>query len=230
MSLHAHNDAARIPEVLARVAGGATVAVVSDAGMPGVSDPGARLVAAAVEAEVVVSVVPGPSAALGALVVSGLDTGRFCFEGFLPRRGADRRRRIEAIAAEARTTVLYEAPGRLAATLGDLAAAAGADRRVAVVRELTKLHEEVWRGPLAAAAGEFAARDVRGEVVVVVAGAPSAGPADDVEVAERLAARVAAGDSLRDASATVARELAVPRRRAYALALSLRDGEGTRRD
>ena len=223
MSLHAHNEQARIPQVLARLAVGETVAVVSDAGMPGVSDPGARLVAAAIEAGATVSVVPGPNAALGALVVSGLGSDRFCFEGFLPRRGAERRRRLEALAADTRTAVLYEAPGRVAATLADLAAAAGADRRVAVARELTKVHEEVWRGTLSAAAAEFAARDVLGEVVIVVAGAPPSAPVGDAELAAALAAQVAAGDSLRDASSTVARRFGVSRRRAYALAHALRD-------
>jgi 16S rRNA (cytidine1402-2'-O)-methyltransferase len=222
VSLHAHNERARTPEILARLAAGETVAVVSDAGMPGVSDPGAPVVAAAIGAGVEVTVVPGPSAALGALVVSGLPTERFCFEGFLPRRGAERRRRLEALAGEARTTVLYEAPGRVAATLGDLAAAAGTERPVAVVRELTKLHEEVWRGSLGQAAAAFASREVLGEVVLVVAGAAPSGPVDDDVLADALRSRVSAGASLRDASSAVARELGVPRRRAYELALRLR--------
>jgi 16S rRNA (cytidine1402-2'-O)-methyltransferase len=224
VSLHAHNEQARIPEVLARLASGDDVAVVTDAGTPGVSDPGARLVAAAAAAGVGVSVVPGPSAGLGALVVSGLPTDRFCFEGFLPRRGGDRRRRLEALAGEERTTLLYEAPGRVAATLADLAGALGADRPVAVVRELTKLHEEVWRGALGAAASEFAARDVLGEVVIVVGGAAAPLPAGDATLAEALAARLDAGASLRDASSAVAEEFGVARRRAYELGLRLRAG------
>ena len=167
LSVHARNEAARLPQVLAHLATGETVAVVSDAGTPGVSDPGSRLVQAAVDAGVEVTAVPGPSAVLAALVVSGLPTARFCFEGFLARRGTDRRRRLEALAREERTTLIYEAPGRLAATLVDLAAACGGDRAVVVARELTKLHEELWRGTLAEAAPEFAGREVRGEVVVV---------------------------------------------------------------
>jgi 16S rRNA (cytidine1402-2'-O)-methyltransferase len=226
LSLHAHNEQARIPQVLARLAAGETVAVVSDAGMPGVSDPGARLVAAAVEAGATVSVVPGPNAALAALVVSGLESERFCFEGFLPRRGAQRRRRLEALATEARTVVFYEAPGRLAATLADLVGVAGGQRPVAVVRELTKVHEEVWRGTLSAAQAVFEARDVLGEVVIVLAGAPPSAPVGDTELAAALAGRVAAGESRRDASSAVARQLGVPRRRAYAMALALRDGLG----
>ena len=222
VSLHAHNERARMPEILVRLAAGETVAVVSDAGMPGVSDPGSAVVAAAIAAGADVTVVPGPSALLGALVVSGLSTERFCFEGFLPRRGAERRRRLAALAGDARTAVLYEAPGRVAATLGDLAAAIGPERSVAVVRELTKLHEEVWRGPLGRAAAEFAARDVLGEVVLVVAGADPPRPVDDEVLADALRSRVGAGDSLRDASSAVALELGVSRRRAYELALRLR--------
>ena len=175
VSLHEHNESARAPQVLAWVQEGKTVAVVSDAGVPGISDPGALVVAAAAAAGVPVSIVPGPSAVDAALVVSGLATDRYCVEGFLARRGPERRQRLGAIAAERRTTVLLEAPGRLAGTLEDLHRACG-DRAVAVVRELTKLHEEVWRGTLAAAAAEFAGREVRGEIVVVLAGA---GPAEE---------------------------------------------------
>ena len=169
-----------------------------------------------------VTVVPGPSALLAALVVSGLPTERFCFEGFLPRRGPDRRRRLRAVGEDERTVVLYEAPGRLAATLADLAAACGPDRAVAVARELTKVHEEVWRGSLAGATTEFPARDVRGEVVVVVGGAPARAPAPDGAVAAALRRRLDAGISLRDAASEVAEELGVGRRRAYDLGLSLR--------
>ncbi|MGD0380752.1 MAG: 16S rRNA (cytidine(1402)-2'-O)-methyltransferase [Acidimicrobiales bacterium] len=223
MSLHDHNEMARVDAVLAHLAQGRTVAVVSDAGTPAVSDPGGRLVRAAAEAGATVTCVPGPSAALAALVVSGLPTDRFCFEGFLPRRGGDRRRRIEAVAGDGRTAILFEAPGRLAATLGDLLEVCGPDRPVVVARELTKLHEEVWRGSLAQASAAFSAREVRGEVVVVLAGDPGAGAApDDVEVADALGRRLEAGDTLRDAATTVAGELAVSRRRAYDLALELR--------
>jgi len=224
LSLHAHNEAARVPEVLARLAEGATVAVVSDAGTPGISDPGARVVAAAARAGVPVTVVPGPNAVLGALVVSGLPTDRFCFEGFLPRRGAERRRRLEALAVEDRTSVLYEAPGRLAATLAELAELLGPTRPVAVVRELTKLHEEVWRGALGDAAAEFGGRDVLGEVAVVVSGAPKGEPPADGELVAALRDRLDAGDTLRDAAAEVARHHHVPRRRVYELGLALRDG------
>lgn len=223
VSLHEHNEAARIPQVLGWVAGGRTVALVTDAGTPAVSDPGARLVAAAAAESLTVTVVPGPSAVLAALVVSGLPTDRFCVEGFLPRKGSDRRRRIEALAGEERTAVVLEAPGRLAGTLADLAEACG-DRPVAVVRELTKVHEEIWRGTLPEAAAELAAHPVRGEVVLVVGGAPAAGPPADERVAAAVAERVAAGDSARQAADTVAGALGVGRRRAYELAIALRAG------
>ncbi len=223
LSLHDHNEMARVEVILAHLSQGRTVAVVSDAGTPAVSDPGVRLVAAAVEAGVTVTTVPGPSAALAALVVSGLPTDRFCFEGFLPRRGGDRRRRIDVVARDARTVIIFEAPGRVGATLQDLLGACGPERRVVVARELTKLHEEVWRGTLAAAAPTFTEREVRGEVVVVLAGDPAAGRApDDVDVTGALRERLEAGDTLRDAAGAVAGELGVSRRRAYDLALGLR--------
>jgi 16S rRNA (cytidine1402-2'-O)-methyltransferase len=222
LSLHDRNEAARLPELLALLASGKTVAVVSDAGTPTVSDPGARLVAGAVAAGAEVTAVPGPSAALMALVVSGLPTDRFCFEGFLARRGPDRRRCLEALATEERTTLIHEAPGRLAATLADLVAACGPDRAVAVARELTKLHEEVWRGSLAQAAEEFAAREVRGEVVVVLGGAAPAPPANEADLVAALRCQVDGGASWRDATATVAAELGASRRQVYELALVLR--------
>jgi 16S rRNA (cytidine1402-2'-O)-methyltransferase len=222
LSLHARNEMERLPRVLGHLAAGRTVAVVSDAGTPTVSDPGARLVAAAVAAGAEVTAVPGPNAAVTALVVSGLPTTRFCFEGFLARRGSERRRRLQALAAEERTIVIHEAPGRLAATLSDLADVCGADRAVVVARELTKLHEEVWRGTLGRAAQEFGARDVRGEVVVVLAGAEPAVPADEATVVAALQRHVDEGASWRDAAGAVAAELGVPRRQVYDHALALR--------
>ena len=224
LSLHGHNEAARLERVAAAVAGGATVAVVSDAGTPGISDPGAWLAAQLAAAGETVSTVPGPSSILGALVVSGLPTDRFCVEGFLPRKGPERRRRMAALMADARTTVLLEAPGRVAATLRELAAHDDT-RPVAVVRELTKLHEEVWRGALGDAAALYAAHEVRGEVVLVVGGAPAAAPAGDDEV--EGAVRAALGDDPsagpRQVAELVAASLGVPRRRAYEAALRIRD-------
>ncbi len=227
LSLHGHNEASRLDRVAAAVAGGATVAVVSDAGTPGISDPGAWLAAQLSAAGETVSTVPGPSSVLGALVVSGLPTDRFCVEGFLPRKGPERRRRIGAFMADARTTVVLEAPSRVAATLAELAGVDAA-RPVAVVRELTKLHEEVWRGTLDEAAKAFAAREVRGEVVLVVGGAPAAAPAGEADV--EAAVRDALGDDPsagpRQVAELVAAALGVPRRRAYEAALRVRSDPG----
>jgi 16S rRNA (cytidine1402-2'-O)-methyltransferase len=232
LSLHGHNEADRLERVAAAVAGGATVAVVSDAGTPGISDPGAWLASRLAEGGETVSTVPGPSSVLGALVVSGLPADRFCVEGFLPRKGPERRRRIAALMADERTCVVLEAPRRVAATLAELAVAEP-HRPAAVVRELTKLHEEVWRGSLADAATVFAAREVRGEVVLVIGGAPPPSPAGEEEV--DAAVRAALGDDPsagpRQVADRVAASLGVPRRRAYEAALRARataDGrEGT---
>jgi 16S rRNA (cytidine1402-2'-O)-methyltransferase len=213
-----HTEEREIPRVLARLERGERVALVSDAGMPGISDPGERLVAAAIAAGHAVEVVPGPSASIAALVVSGLPAGRFVFEGFLPRKGGARGERLAAVAAEARTTVLYEAPHRLARTLGDLVVVCGAERRVAVAREITKLHEQVWRGTLAEAVAWAAEREPPGEIVVVVEGAPAAPPPDDDAIREAVQSELEAGASARDAARTVAGRLAVPRRRAYEIA------------
>ncbi|MGH9118619.1 MAG: 16S rRNA (cytidine(1402)-2'-O)-methyltransferase, partial [Acidimicrobiales bacterium] len=166
-----HTEAGRVPDILRRLGRGERVAVVSDAGMPGVSDPGERLVRAAIDAGHRVEVVPGPSASIAALVASGLATGRFCFEGFLPRRGSGRTARLEELVGERRTIVLYEAPHRLLRTLTDLSGRLGADRRVAVGRELTKLHEEMWRGLLGEAVHWAATTAPRGELVLVIEGA-----------------------------------------------------------
>ena len=226
-SLHEHNEGDRIDEVVAAVAGGRVVALVSDAGMPAVSDPGARVVAAVAGSGLTVTVVPGPSAVLTALVASGLATDRFCFEGFLPRSGRDRTARLAVVAAETRTTVLFEAPGRVAGTLGNLAAVCGGDRTVVVARELTKLHEEVWRGSLADGAS-WAADGVRGEVVLVLAGAPTSPDqeVDDEELARDLTGRLAAGARTRGAVDEVASAHGVSRRRVYELALRLKAGDG----
>lgn len=216
-----HTEPTQVRTVLELLDEGKRVAVVSDAGTPGISDPGERLVAAATNAGHAVEVVPGPSAAIAALVTSGLATGRFCFEGFLPRKGSGRSERLAALAAEPRTMVLYEAPHRLARTLADLAAALGPGRRVTLARELTKLHEERWRGSLEAAVEWAEADPPRGEFVLVVAGAPAPEPADDDAVVEALRAELAAGASKRDAAATVAAALGVPKRRAYQLAVGI---------
>jgi 16S rRNA (cytidine1402-2'-O)-methyltransferase len=216
-----HTEARAVAGVLERLARGERVAVVSDAGMPGVADPGERLVRAAVDAGHAVEVVPGPSAAVTAVVLSGLPTGRWVFEGFLPRKGSGRGERLSEVAAERRTVVLYEAPHRLARTLADLAQACGGERRVAIGRELTKLHEEVWRGSLAASLDWVDEHPPRGELVLVLDGAPVAGPAPDDAVDAAVQARLVAGDSAPDAADHVAASLGVHRRRAYAAAVRL---------
>jgi 16S rRNA (cytidine1402-2'-O)-methyltransferase len=159
VAVHDHNEADMADTIVALLADGLRVALVSDAGMPGISDPGEKLVAAVAGAGHDVEVVPGPSAAITALVVSGLPAGRFCFEGFLPRKGSGRTERLQHLATEPRTSILYEAPHRVAATVDDLVAACGADRPVALSRELTKLFEEVWRGTLGELAEHLATNE-----------------------------------------------------------------------
>jgi len=221
LSLHAHNEAGRTSAVLGELAAGATVALVSDAGTPLVCDPGERLVAAAIAAGLPVVAVPGPSALLAALVASGFSAVPFAFEGFLPRRGPARRARLAEIAAARRTTVLYEAPQRLRATLADLAEACGPDRRVAICRELTKLHEEVRRSSLAEAAAEAAASEARGEHVLVLEPAAAPVAADALALRDALARLREAGLARRDAVAAAAALLGVAHRDAYAAALEL---------
>jgi 16S rRNA (cytidine1402-2'-O)-methyltransferase len=173
LSLHAHNETQRVPEILARLAAGETIALVSDAGTPLLSDPGYELVRAAAEAGVEIEAIPGPSAITTALAVAGLPVNRFCFEGFLPVRERERRAHLARLANEPRTLVFFEAPHRIAATLADLAAELGGDRAAAVARELTKTHETIYRGPLAQLAQRAASEENfrRGEITLVVAGA-----------------------------------------------------------
>jgi 16S rRNA (cytidine1402-2'-O)-methyltransferase len=224
LAVHDHNEAAAAAGVLARLDKGERVVVVTDAGMPGISDPGERLVAAAAAAGFTVDVVPGPSAMVAALVVSGLPAGRFAFEGFLPRKGSARTARLREVAADERTTILFEAPHRVRQTVADLAGAAGETRRVAVVRELTKLHEEVWRGTLGGAVEHLAAGEPRGEYVIVLDGAPPPAPAGEVDVEAALRARLEAGADKKSAIAEVAAALGVPKRVVYDIALSISTG------
>ncbi|PBC78141.1 16S rRNA (cytidine1402-2'-O)-methyltransferase [Streptomyces sp. TLI_235] len=207
------NEVARTPELVEALRGGARVLLVTDAGMPSVSDPGYRLVDAAVAAGIRVTAVPGPSAVLTALALSGLPVDRFTFEGFLPRKAGDRARQLATVAAEPRTMVFFEAPHRIAETLAAMAEAFGGDRPGAVCRELTKTYEEVRRGPLAELAA-WAADGVRGEITVVVAGAPPAAPeaVGPAELARRVAVREEAGERRKEAIAAVAAELGLPKR------------------
>jgi 16S rRNA (cytidine1402-2'-O)-methyltransferase len=213
------NEAARTPELVEALRGGARVLVATDAGMPSVSDPGYRLVVAAVAAGIRITAVPGPSAVLTALAVSGLPVDRFCFEGFLSRKAGERSRQLGRLAAEPRTMVFFEAPHRTAETLAAMVEAFGPERPGAVCRELTKTYEEVVRGPLSELAA-WAAEQVRGEVTLVVAGAPE--PVADLEsAAAEVAALVAAGARLKPAVAEVAERDGIARNALYAAALEL---------
>lgn len=216
-----HTEAARVQQVLELLAAGEIVSVVSDAGMPGISDPGMVLVRAAIAAGHDVSVVPGPDAATSALVLSGLDTTRFVFEGFLPRSGKDRAERLASVAHEQRTTVIYEAPHRITRTVHDLAEACGAIRRVALAREITKLHEEVWRGSLAEACVHVDAVEPRGEYVVVLEGAPAPAEATDERIVNLLRTAIEGGADRRAAIATVMQATGAAKRRVYDLALTI---------
>jgi len=220
-ALHEHNEASMCGEVLARVERGETVALVSDAGTPGVSDPGARVIAAVGAAGLTVTTTPGASAVVAALSVSGLPMERFVMEGFFPRKGSDQRRRLTEWAHEERTIVVYESPQRLSATLNELARAFP-DRRGVVVRELTKMHEEIVRGSLSELAENFARGDVRGELVVILEGALARGPADDATIQRALGDELARGSSTRDAANQVASALGASQRHVYELALGLR--------
>ncbi len=209
------NEPERTPVLLAALKAGEMVLLVTDAGMPSVSDPGYRLVAAAAAENLPVTCLPGPSAVTTALAVSGLPSDRFCFEGFLPRKGGERRARLSELAAERRTAVYFEAPHRLGACLIDMAAVFGPDRRAVVCRELTKTHEQIARATLAELAEQFAG-DVLGEVTVVVEGAAvHAVEVTPVELARLVAAREGTGEPRKEAIAGVARELGVPRRDVY---------------
>jgi 16S rRNA (cytidine1402-2'-O)-methyltransferase len=220
ISYHEHNEASRTDDLVEAIRGGARVLLVTDAGMPSVSDPGYRLVAAVVAAGLRVTSAPGPSAVLTALAVSGLPVDRFCFEGFLPRKAGERAKALAALAREPRTMLFFEAPHRLGVTLRAMAAAFGPDRPAAVCRELTKTYEEVRRGPLAELA-DWAAGEVRGEITVVVGGAPVVA-ADPASALALVLARVADGERLKAAVAAVADETGLAKRDLYAAALAAR--------
>ena len=213
------NEERRTPELVDALRDGATVAVVTDGGMPSVSDPGYRLVRAALEAGFPVTAVPGPSAVTTALALSGLPSDRFVFEGFLPRSGSGRRSRLRELATELRTLVLFEAPHRVGDALADLVATFGGERPAAVCRELTKTYEEIRRGSLAELADWAAANPPRGEITLVIGGAPATAahrPADE-DLRAEVARREADGESRRDAITAVAGEYGIRKREVYAL-------------
>lgn len=216
-----HTEREASVTVLAALAEGRAVALVTDAGTPVVSDPGARIVRAALDAGHEVTIAPGVSALTAALPLAGFDVQRFAFEGFLPRSGAERTERLRRLAVEDRAIVLYEAPHRLARTLADLEVSCGSLRRVTLARELTKMHEEVWRGTLREAVRRCDDVEPRGEYVVVVEAAPPPEPASDERIVDALRDELARGTSRRDAATLVAAALGAPRRRVYELALAL---------
>lgn len=219
LALHEHNETARVAE-LVDLAGRTDLLVLSDAGMPGISDPGFALVSAAASAGVRVTVLPGPSAVVAALAISGLPTDRFSFEGFFPRKGGDRRAMLAGLATETRTMVFFESPNRLAASLAEVAAIFGPDRRVAVARELTKLFEEVRRGTAAELAA-WAASGIKGEICVVIAGSVPVALELDIGVGQVLAL-VAGGTRLKEAAAEVSEATGLGRRDLYQGALKAR--------
>jgi 16S rRNA (cytidine1402-2'-O)-methyltransferase len=220
-SLPAPAEEGRTPAIVAEVLAGATVALVTDAGMPAISDPGARVVRAVLDAGAPVEVVPGPTALVTALVVSGLPSDRFVFEGFLPRKGRPRTERLAAVGREERTVVLYESPRRVAATLAALVDVCGPDRPAALVRELTKLHEEVRRASLGELAAAVADEEIKGECVVVLGPVDRAVEDDPERLDAELTRLLAGGASTRDAADEASRSLGVARRAAYARAIEL---------
>lgn len=225
LSLHEHNEAQRTPELVERLQAGESIALVSDAGMPGISDPGAKLIAACVEAGVRVEPIPGPTALVAALVGSGLPCDRFAFEGFLPRQAAQRRRHLEALEEDERTLIFYEAPHRLRSTLKDMHAIWG-ERRAVLARELTKVHEEFVRGSLSELVTWCEEHPPRGEFVIVVEGGrkrESAPQVSEDTLRAKLSELMEEGSSLRDAVRAVSEELQLPRGKVYAEALRLKE-------
>jgi 16S rRNA (cytidine1402-2'-O)-methyltransferase len=217
-------EEAKSPELIERVKGGDTIVVISDAGMPTVSDPGYRLVQEAIAQGVPVSVIPGPSAVLAALAVSGLAVDRFSFEGFLPRKSGERRKLLETLLHESRTMVFFEAPHRLAETLVDLEAVLGSERQAVICRELTKTYEEVVRGSVAQLVA-WSDREILGEITLVISGSDPLPETTASDWVTHVATRVELGESQRDAIASVARELGVPKREVYDAVLASRRDE-----
>ena len=224
ISYHDHNRQRRIPELRQRLQQGHTIALVTDAGMPGISDPGHELVKACVEAGIPVTPIPGPSAVIAALSGAGILAERFVFEGFLPTKRKERCDRLETLKAESRAIVLYEAPHRLRQTLEDLGAALGSDRSIVLARELTKLHEEFWRGKIEGAISHYTGRNPRGEFTLVLAGVAEARPEfSEAEIKTELVHLISQGVSRSQASRQLAQKTSLPRREIYQLALTIED-------
>lgn len=226
ISYHDHNKRERSRELLQRLQSGKTIALVTDAGMPGISDPGYELVKACRENNLPVVPIPGMSAGIAALTASGLPCDRFVFEGFLPSRGKTRRDRLASLQTESRTLILYEAPHRLLSTLEDLAATLGGDRAIVVARELTKLHEEFWQGTIETAIAHYCQHSPKGEFTLILAGAsPQSTTLTEAEIASELTQLLRSGMSRSEASRHLARVADIPRRHVYQIALSLPDNE-----
>lgn len=221
--INEHTEYDAREQIVSLVTSGSVVALITDAGTPGISDPGERLVVAVIEAGGNVTAAPGASALTMALVISGLPTSRFVFEGFLPRGGAERSDRLAMTTTESRTIVLYEAPHRLAKTLSDLTTACGAMRRVVLARELTKLHEQIWRGTLQDANMLVAETEPRGEYVIILEPAKPPAPPTDEELVAAIKAEIAKGVSRKDSAARVSARFGVAKRHVYELALQVRD-------
>jgi 16S rRNA (cytidine1402-2'-O)-methyltransferase len=223
ISYHDHNRHSRTPELLDRLRQGKTIALVTDAGMPGISDPGYELARDCAEAGIPVVPIPGPSAAIAALTASGLPSDRFVFEGFLPAKSQLRRTHLEILKTEPRTLILYEAPHRLRQTLQDLTIL-GETRQIVLARELTKLHEEIWRGTIVAAIAHYDTQEPQGEFTLVIAGAELTQPVlSEAAIKAELQALLNQGLSRSEASRQLAQQTALPRRQLYQLALSLLD-------
>ncbi|MBC1240712.1 16S rRNA (cytidine(1402)-2'-O)-methyltransferase [Nostoc sp. 2RC] len=222
ISYHEHNRTSRIPELLQYLTNDKAIALVSDAGMPGISDPGYELIEACIEAGISVVPIPGASAAITALSAAGLPTDRFVFEGFLPAKSQQRREHLESLQTESRTLIFYESPHRLQDTLQDLAEILGSDRQIVLARELTKLYEEFWRGTIAEAIAHYSQREPQGEYTLVLAGIPPSQPQlTQEELKAELKQLISQGISRSQASRQLAKETSLPRRQLYQLALSL---------
>ncbi len=222
VSYHEHNRTSRIPELLEHLVNNKAIALVSDAGMPGISDPGYELVKACIEAGISVVPIPGASAAITALSAAGLPTDRFVFEGFLPAKSQQRQEHLESLQTESRTLIFYESPHRLRDTLQDLAKVWGSDRQIVLGRELTKLYEEFWRGTIADAIAHYNQREPQGEYTLVVAGIPASQPQlTEEELKAELKQLISQGISRSQASRQLAKFTSLPRRQLYQLALSL---------
>ncbi|MCC5604718.1 16S rRNA (cytidine(1402)-2'-O)-methyltransferase [Nostoc favosum] len=222
VSYHEHNRTSRIPELLEHLVNNKAIALVSDAGMPGISDPGYELVKACIEAGIAVVPIPGASAAITALSAAGLPTDRFIFEGFLPAKSQQRQEHLESLQTESRTLIFYESPHRLRDTLQDLAEVWGSDRQIVLGRELTKLYEEFWRGTIAEAIAHYTQREPQGEYTLVVAGIPASQPQlTEEELKAELKQLISQGISRSQASRQLAKFTSLPRRQLYQLALSI---------